>query len=58
MFNVTDFPPNRWHELHRHPSAEEYFFVLSGAGLHLTEGEPVRLDVGDLVVTVMGGVSH
>jgi hypothetical protein len=22
VFNVTEFPPNRWHELHRHPRAE------------------------------------
>jgi len=54
VFNVTEFPPNRWHELHRHASAEEYFFVLAGSGLHLTEGEPVRLEVGDLVFIPKG----
>ena len=27
VFNITEFPPNRWHELHRHASAEEYFQV-------------------------------
>lgn len=47
--NVTEFPPNRWHELHRHPHAEEYFYVVRGSGLHLTEDEPVRLAEGDLV---------
>jgi quercetin dioxygenase-like cupin family protein len=54
VFNVTEFPPKRWHELHRHPDAEEYFFVLEGAGLHLTEGEPVRLEKGDLVFVPKG----
>jgi quercetin dioxygenase-like cupin family protein len=49
VFNVTEFPPNRWHELHRHPQAEEYFYVLDGSGLHLTDGEPIRLVKGDLV---------
>jgi quercetin dioxygenase-like cupin family protein len=54
VFNVTEFPPNRAHELHRHPDAEEYFFVLEGAGLHLTEGDPVPLEVGDLVFIPRG----
>jgi quercetin dioxygenase-like cupin family protein len=49
VFNVTEFPPNRWHELHRHPGAEEYFYVLEGSGLHLTDGEPIRLVEGDVV---------
>jgi len=54
VFNVTEFPPNRSHELHRHPNAEEYFFVLEGTGLHLTDGEPVRLETGDLVFVPKG----
>lgn len=54
VFNVTEFPPNRSHELHRHPTAEEYFFVLEGAGVHLTEGEPVPVGVGDLVFIPKG----
>ena len=54
VFNVTEFPPNRWHELHRHPGAEEYFFVLQGSGLHLTEEAPVPLHVGDLVFVPKG----
>jgi quercetin dioxygenase-like cupin family protein len=49
VFNVTAFPPNRWHELHRHPGAEEYFFIIEGSGLHLTEKETVPLQAGDLV---------
>ena len=54
VFNVTEFPPNRSHEVHRHPHAEEYFFVLRGAGQHLTEGEPVALEAGDLVFIPKG----
>ena len=54
VFNVTEFPPQRWHELHRHPNAEEFFFLLRGSGLHLTEGEPVRLEPGDLVFVPTG----
>ena len=54
VFNVTEFPPQRWHELHRHPNAEEFFFLLRGSGLHLTEGEPVRLEPGDLVFIPTG----
>jgi quercetin dioxygenase-like cupin family protein len=49
VFNVTEFPPNRSHELHRHREAEEYFYVLKGSGLHLTDRDPVRVVEGDLV---------
>jgi quercetin dioxygenase-like cupin family protein len=54
VFNVTEFPPDRSHEVHRHPNAEEYFFVLRGSGQHLTEGEPVHLEAGDLVFIPKG----
>jgi quercetin dioxygenase-like cupin family protein len=54
VFNVTQFPPNRSHEIHRHVNAEEYFFVLEGSGLHLTRYEPVRLHKGDLVFIPQG----
>jgi quercetin dioxygenase-like cupin family protein len=54
VFNITEFPPNRSHEVHRHEHAEEYFFVLEGSGLHLTDGEPVRLSKGDLVFIPKG----
>jgi len=54
VFNVTEFPPKRSHEVHRHPHAEEYFFVLEGSGLHLTDGDPVRLEEGDLVFISKG----
>jgi quercetin dioxygenase-like cupin family protein len=54
VFNVTEFPPNRSHEVHRHAHAEEYFFVLEGSGVHLTDGEPIRVHKGDLVFIPKG----
>jgi len=54
VFNVTEFPPKRSHEVHRHANAEEYFFVLKGSGLHLTDSEPVPLRQGDLVFVPRG----
>jgi len=54
VFNVTEFPPNRAHELHKHDTAEEFFYVVDGAGLHLTDGEPVRVVKGDLVFIPKG----
>ena len=54
VVNVTELPPNRSHEVHRHPHAEEYFFVLEGSGLHLSDSEPVRLERGDLVFVRKG----
>jgi quercetin dioxygenase-like cupin family protein len=50
-FIEAELPPNGSHELHRHPTAEEYFYVISGTGLHLTEDGPTQLGPGDLVVT-------
>lgn len=37
------------HELHRHPHAEEFFFVLEGQGTHLTEDGEHPMTGGDLV---------
>lgn len=49
VFNTTVFPPNCWHEVHRHPHAEEVLYLLEGSGLHLSEGEPVRQQAGEVV---------
>ena len=54
VFNVTQFPPNRAHEVHRHEHAEEYFLLLEGSGLHLSDGDPVRLEQGELVFVPKG----
>jgi quercetin dioxygenase-like cupin family protein len=53
VFNVTVFPPNKAHEVHRHAHAEEFLYVLQGSGLHLTDGEPVRLQEGEVVFIPM-----
>jgi quercetin dioxygenase-like cupin family protein len=47
VFVRSDFPSGKMHELHRHPNCEEVIYVLEGSGLHLGEGEPVRLEQGD-----------
>ncbi len=49
VVNETIIPPNKWHEVHRHPHAEEAMYVLEGSGLHLTETGSHRLDQGDVV---------
>ncbi len=54
VFNTTVFPPQRWHELHRHPNADEVLYIVSGQGLHLSEGEPVRQKAGDVVFIAAG----
>jgi quercetin dioxygenase-like cupin family protein len=54
VFNTTIFPPGKWHELHRHPRAEEALYIVSGSGLHLSEGEPVRQRAGEVVYIPRG----
>jgi mannose-6-phosphate isomerase-like protein (cupin superfamily) len=42
------------HELHRHPFAEEVFYVWEGEGVHLTpDGGEVRMGPGELVFVPM-----
>jgi quercetin dioxygenase-like cupin family protein len=54
VFNVTQFPPGKTHDLHRHPNAEEALYLLKGSGLHLSEGAPVRQNEGDVVFIPRG----
>jgi quercetin dioxygenase-like cupin family protein len=54
VFNVTQFPPGKVHELHRHPNCEEVLYLLKGSGLHLSEGEPVRQNEGEVVFIERG----
>jgi quercetin dioxygenase-like cupin family protein len=49
VFNVTEFPPGKVHEIHRHPHCEEALYILRGSGLHLSEREPVRQEEGEVV---------
>jgi quercetin dioxygenase-like cupin family protein len=53
VFIISEFPPARSHELHRHPHAEEFFYILDGSGLHMTEQGPVRVSSGDVVFIPM-----
>ena len=50
-FGQSTFAPNEGcHELHRHPNAEEVFYVWAGEGVHLTEGGgEIPMREGDLV---------
>ena len=54
LFNLTVFPPSKSHEVHRHPSAEEFLFVLEGSGLHLSESDPVPLAAGEVAYIPKG----
>ena len=43
------------HELHRHPGAEEFLYLLSGAGAHLTgDGTEVPVHAGDFTFAARG----
>jgi quercetin dioxygenase-like cupin family protein len=54
VFNITEFAPGKVHEVHRHPNCEEALYVLEGAGLHLSEGEPVPQRAGEVVFIEQG----
>lgn len=45
------FPPGAAHELHRHPDAEEWEYVLRGSGVKRVGEDEVAIGVGDLVFT-------
>ncbi len=50
VLNTVDFPPQKAHEVHRHDNAAEYFYVVRGSGLSMSDGEPVRLNEGDVAI--------
>jgi quercetin dioxygenase-like cupin family protein len=54
VFNVTEFPAGKVHEIHRHPNCEEALYILKGSGLHLSEGESVRQNQGEVVFIERG----
>lgn len=45
----TVFPPGAKHELHRHPHAEEWEFVLQGEGIKHVGGDAIRVREGEVV---------
>lgn len=53
----TVLRPGSKHDIHRHPHAEEWEYVLSGSAIKHVGEETVRLEAGDLVF-VPAGVFH
>jgi quercetin dioxygenase-like cupin family protein len=52
--NVVDFPPQKAHEVHRHHNAPELCYIESGSGLHTSDGPPVRVNAGEVVIVPPG----
>ncbi len=51
----TFAPGGGCHDLHRHPNAEEFFYVWQGGGVHLgPDGSPHPVGAGDLVYVRRG----
>ena len=53
----TVLKPGSKHDIHRHPNAEEWEYVISGSAIKHVGGESVSLEAGD-VVFVPAGVFH
>ena len=51
VVGLSIFPPGAKHDLHRHPNAEEWEYVLSGSGIKHVAGEDVPISEGDIVFT-------
>jgi len=53
----TVLRPGSKHDIHRHPHAEEWEYVVSGSAIKHVGGDSVRLEAGD-VVFVPANVFH
>jgi quercetin dioxygenase-like cupin family protein len=53
----TVLQPGSMHDIHRHPHAEEWEYVVSGSAVKHVGGDSVRLEAGD-VVFVPANVFH
>lgn len=51
VVGLSTFPPGAKHDLHRHPNAEEWEYVLSGSGIKHSAGRDVPISQGDIVFT-------
>lgn len=49
VVGTTTFPPGSKHDLHRHPNAEEWEYVISGHGLKHSDGRDIPVGPGDVV---------
>jgi quercetin dioxygenase-like cupin family protein len=57
VFGITTFPPDGRHDIHRHPHAEEFEYLIEGEGLARVGDVDVRMTPGD-VVFVRTGEAH
>jgi quercetin dioxygenase-like cupin family protein len=49
VFGITVFPPGSKHDIHRHPNAEEFEYLLSGRGIARVGDADVELGPGEVV---------
>ncbi len=54
LLGWTVLPPGARHERHRHPNADEFFVVLSGAGQVYTDENMDSAVEGDVIFTERG----
>lgn len=49
VVGASVFPPGARHDLHRHPHAEEWEYVISGSGVKHINGQDFPITAGDLI---------
>ena len=49
VFGITVFPPGSKHDIHRHPNAEEFEYLVSGHGMARVGDADVELGPGEVV---------
>ena len=49
VFGITVFPPGAKHDIHRHPNAEEFEYLVSGRGIARVGDADVELGPGEVV---------
>jgi quercetin dioxygenase-like cupin family protein len=54
VVGASTFPPGASHDLHRHPHAEEWEYVLDGFGIKRVGDEDLQIGPGDIVFTPRG----
>jgi mannose-6-phosphate isomerase-like protein (cupin superfamily) len=57
-FGYVEFPANSSHELHKHPNADEIFYVLSGRGIVRSGEEMFEVGPGDTVFVPQGDTHY
>jgi len=49
VFGITVFPPGSKHDIHRHPNAEEWEYLISGSGIARVGDADVEMVAGEVV---------